>query len=52
MNIIPVVCNFMSDIFLAAEKFMENPVELSQLEKNLSAIGNRPHGSVSSWKVR
>lgn len=41
MDIIPVVRHFMSEIFLAAEKYMENPVELSELEGSLSAIGNR-----------
>ena len=41
MNIIPVINSFMAEIFLAAEKFLENPVELSELEGNLSVIGNK-----------
>lgn len=41
MNIIPVINGFMAEIFLAAEKFLENPVELSELEGNLSVIGNK-----------
>ena len=41
MDIIPAVRNFMSEIFLAAERFMDDPAEFCELEDRLSDIGNR-----------
>ena len=41
MNIIPVVCNFMAEIFQTAELFLENPVSFSEMESRLTSIGNR-----------
>ena len=41
MNIITAINSFMAEILLAAEKFLENPVELSELNGNRSAIGNK-----------
>lgn len=41
MNIIPVINNFMAEIFRATELFLENPVNSSEMERTLAAIGNR-----------